>query len=272
MVRHRSEPLLLRRIIDMLNNQQTKKLSFICALKEMTAQEYIWSIVGEHLDNITVEDITEDMNKLFGNNEPTPTRNHSPNELFVIPPSSQKLYKKMELKRDKFYNPANGKCYIFDVYDMLLIQQHIKEGLTVSDVRELMKYFKTNNAQIYRVIYNIQENKQLNEYLDEFIAKMKKCTFTSSQGFILINGDTTGITLDELEELFYRLDNADNKQLCMHKLQKAHKDLADPLHIRLVCEHRNNPKLINLLREKEKKVEVVNNVEKRQNLLLNGGI
>lgn len=254
----------------MLNDQQTKKLSFICALKEMTAQEYIWSIVGEHLDNLTADDVAEDMKNLFGKKE-TQKRQALTDE-FINSPSSQKLYTDIAMVRDKFQTPHNGVQMIFDVYDFLLMRDYINDGLTVGDVKELQKYFKTQTPQIHRAIYNCKENKQLNDYLDEFVAKMKKCTFTSSQGFILINGDTTGITLDELEELFYRLDNADNKQLCMHKLQKAHMDLVDPLHIRLVCEHRNNPKLFNLLRENEKEVEVVNNVEKRQNLLLNGGI
>ena len=252
----------------MLSETQFRKLDLICTIRKMKPTDYLWEVLGKHLDNINIEDVISDIEDIFGQEKPTIVYNTIPQEEVIIPKSSRKLYTEMVLKRDVFYSKKSGKKFVFDIYEMILIKSYIK-GLTVAQFRELRTMLKTSNNQLYRTIYNLQNNSHLNEMIDGFMNNIQKCKFSVKDDTIYINGDSTNISKEEVKEMFYRLDNADDKQLCMLRIQQS--NVEDPLHIRLICEHRNNPHLKQLIKT-DKTVKAVNNREKRANLILNGGI
>jgi hypothetical protein len=255
-----------------LSTEADKKLNFICMIKGITIDEYVSSLLENHLQDIKLEDVMGDIENIFGvQKKDSRTYNQvttGKNELIILPESTKIPYKKIELHKDKFYT-TNNRPFKYNIYDMLLIQSYIEEGLTVEMFRELKKVLKTNNNQLYRAVYNLQENIPLQKLLEEFRNKMKQCTFSTKDGFICINGDLTTITPLEVQEMFHRLDNCDNKELCIYKIQKSGGN--DYLHVRLICEHRNNKQLTNLISIK-KEINVVNDREKRANILLNGGV
>ena len=247
------------------NTKQFEKLELVSRLKNKSVEEYITDIVIDHINNINVNDIIDDVKRIFREDD----TGYTPKEgEYVIPPSSRKLFVgKIVMKRDKLYTPKNGKRLVFDVYDMLLIRESISH-LTKEEHKQLQKTLNTSPQQLNHSIWNIMNNSQLNELLDSFVEKTHKCTFDFIDGKLHINGEETIFLRTDLQDITHRVTNCSFKEQCIHNIQKMY---PKKLHTRIVCENYDNPQLLKFLKE-VKPTKVINNREKRANMLLNGGI
>ena len=253
------------------DDEQSKRLKLICAIKDISMAQYINDVMAEHLDSMSASDLVEDIESLFKTDNADVKQNSISSEKgIMIPKSNQRPYKgTLILKRCKFYAMSKRLLELdCDVNTALYIKE-LGDSFTFQVFKQMADDLHLNHPVFYRFIYNLQ-NGEFDELIDTFKKKMKLLlTFGIQDGDVYCNKEKM-CDVQTAEVIIHQFANSSlKKEETIWRFVQKHPHM-DALHIRILCENFDNFRLTRLFEKKE--TPIVNNREKRENLIKNGGI
>ena len=255
-----------------LDDTQSKKLRLICAVENINADEYINNIISTHMDNIDAKAIVSGVEELFGKPTGSEKRIKKPrnrgDELITISKKFQREYKHLILSRCTILSKGTKvQKLMLDINDALLIKEHGE--YTFNEFKELSKQLNVTQPVLYRFMWNAQNGK-LDSLMDEFKSKMNQVYFSVQDKKLFCNSESVCELIDAEIIVSQFTNRKCGKEEKIWEIIRNYSHV-DELHLRILCENYQNKDLLRFFNQK-KEVEVVNNREKRANLLLNGGI
>lgn len=257
-----------------LDDNQSRKLHLVADIKDISIADYVNSIVAEHIDNVQVADIVAELETLFKSDEVVEKKakkNHDSNELFVVPKTFRKLYKgDISLKRCAIITHGKSKNIELKCDINTAMYLHEKGDLTYGEFKSICDTLKLRPNVLYRFVYNVQTH-TFDKIMGDFDNKIRKTNFSFGKmnGKVYCNKEKM-CDVQSLQVLIHQYANSSTpKEETIWRFIQSNPHM-DALHIRIICENFDNPSLTRFFTKKE--TPVVNNREKRQNLIMNGGI
>lgn len=257
-----------------LDDNQSRKLHLVADIKDISIADYVNSIVAEHIDNVQVADIVAELETLFKNNaeaEEKTTKNHDDNDLFVVPKTFRRPYKgDISLKRCHIITHGKNKEVSLKCDINTAMYLHEKSDLTYGEFKSICDTLKLHPNVLYRFVYNVQTH-TFDKLMGDFDNKIRKTSFTFGKMHDKVYCNKEKMCdVQSLQVLIHQYANSSTpKEETIWRFIQSNPHM-DALHIRIICENFDNPNLTRFFRKKE--TQVVNNREKRQNLIMNGGI
>lgn len=154
----------------------------------------------------------------------------------------------------------------FNLLDVLYIKENLprweKEGTSRPEICEEVGF---SEKQLMRVIYNVQIG-TFDEHLKEFEDSFTEHEFSNINDELYIDGEATGLTISKCNLIVYEYTNAADKYSCLKNLLHTYKEISSK-HLLIVTQYYDDNDFSKLLRDKKDKVQVINNPQKRREIL-----
>lgn len=198
----------------------------------------------------------------------------------ILPVTAKESYNNVELLPDgsiKHITNRNREIILkYDIYDILFIKSvSDKDTFTMGDFKELSNLREDwDRHSLFKLIYNIRENKQFHKIMETAIHKIKEERDFGVKGdLLLIDNNVTYIPVHQVEAWINSYANSNKtREEYIWRLQKRFPEINKDC-IAIILYNINNNELTKLWRKKDD-VEpfVENNPSKRKNLIQNGGL
>ena len=113
-----------------------------------------------------------------------------------------------------------------------------------------------------KIVWNIEEG-NFDELIDEY--NSRNYTYENIMNNLYIDGENTGLTIEKCNLIVDCIVNENNKQECVNRLIKNYSS-TKPKYIRIISEEYNNINLSKVLKKEVRKVDKVDNPQKRREL------
>ena len=261
-----------------LNDKQSQQLKLMSTIKDVSMNQYVETVLSEHFDNIKSSDIISELQNIFSTDDSETVEtvgkqsrhNNATSNEFIIPKSFHKPFANVVLSRCDFVNHGIRKKQKlrFNLNHALYIKEK-GSSFGYDDFTDMIDKFGSSQAVLYRFVWNVQQG-NFDGLIEQFYKPMDSVQFSKKNGNLYINDEKVSdiYSIRILTHQFVNKNGGKHEKVLELIRKNPH---LDKLHVRILCENIDNQKLMELL-QNNKKTEVVNNREKRQNLLMNGGI
>lgn len=253
-----------------LSEEQKTKLLLLTVVENISIEEYVTNIVVDYLNNVESKSIVSHVEELFGESKEKPKRKprNKKNALLTISKTFHKEYSTLILSRCTIISKGQKEQpLILDINDALMMKEHGQ--FTYDEFQVMETELNVSKPVLYRFLWNVQEG-NFDGLIDEFKEKMDKVFFSVQDKKLYCNSEQVCDLIDAEIIVSAFINNSALKERKIWETIRRYPHI-DELHIHILCENYENTDLLRFFNQK-KETKVVNNREKRQNMLMNGGI
>ena len=181
--------------------------------------------------------------------------------IFKLKKSYHKPYTDLVVGHGGVLYSSNNQKLIFTIQDVIMIKDRIYSN-KYNNLSDLKEGFDYSRQMFNRIVWNIEEG-----YFDELIEEYtsRNYTYENIMNTLYIDGENTGLTIDKCNLIVDCVVNENNKQECVNRLIRTYPS-TKPKYIRIISEEYNNVNLGKVLKKEVKKVDKVDNPQKRREL------
>lgn len=181
--------------------------------------------------------------------------------IFKLKKSYHKPYTDLVVGHGGVLYSSNNQKLSFTLQDVIMLRDKIYSNkyTNLSDLRE---GFDFSRQMFNKLVWNIEEG-----YFDDLIEEYnsRNYTYENIMNNLYIDGENTGLTIEKCNLIIDCIINENNKQECVNKLIKTYSE-TKPKYIRILSEEYANPNLSKVLRKEVRKIEKIDNPQKRREL------
>lgn len=177
----------------------------------------------------------------------------------VSPSLHQKFSNDLKLKNGGELYSGNKKLN-YTIQDVLLLQERIPDFNNYPTFNELKDGFDMSLNSLRILIWRIEEG-----YFDDVVQEYLSRRYTYENNFnrLFIDGENTGLNINKCVSIVEVIVNSPNKREVVNKLIKMYPTV-DSKYIRIIADNYSNPNLNKVLKREVKKVEKIDNPQKRR--------
>ena len=160
----------------------------------------------------------------------------------------------------ELYNKSWGRSLGYTIQDVLIIQERIPDFNRYPTFEDLSEGFDMSLNAIKTMVWRIEEG-----YFDDVIQEylLRNYTYENNFNRLFIDGENTGLSIDKCVSIVECIINNPNKTETVNKLIKMYPTI-NSKYIRIISDNYNNPNLSKILTRTTKKVEKIDNPQKRK--------
>ena len=219
---------------------------------------------------LTVTDVLKDLKKVENNKKKS--LKPKPDNSYIVNKGLQTEWENLELMEDgSIVNHGKRRNFKLPIgLNELLYFMEIEKDLTFQSATEIREKYNIKPGTFGKIIHNIRETDNFAPLINKYKNNLKKASFSLRKNILFINNLDTNIKMEDAKDWISIIANTNKKNSMIIKIQEGNPDVDKEI-IRFICDSYDNPKLINLLKNKPHKF-IENNPSKRKNLIANGGL
>ena len=197
----------------------------------------------------------------------------------VLPKTAKKLYKNVELlpTGELEYGSRNSRRKYklnYDIYDVLYVASVSgNKNFKMLDFKRLHEKNGWERHSLYKLIYNIRENNDLINIINEAQSVlMKPKSFSKENDVLYIDNVDTEIPVHLARDwcnVF--MNNNKSRDVYVWELQRKYTHLNKD-YVAIIIYNHSNDSLLDVLKKEKNTGFVENNPSRRKNLIMNGGM
>ena len=240
---------LKKRIPDFENYPNKVDLFEDMSIGEFGGMILVWRIEEGYFDKII-----EDYDKV---NEGVEENWH----IFKLKQSYHKPYTDLVVGHGGVLYSSNNQRLSFTIQDVINLRDKIYSN-KYTNLSDLKDGFDFSRQLFNKIVWNIEEG-NFDELIDEY--NSRNYTYENIMNNLYIDGENTGLTIEKCNLIVDCIVNENNKQECVNRLIKNYSS-TKPKYIRIISEEYNNINLSKVLKKEVRKVDKVDNPQKRREL------
>ena len=154
----------------------------------------------------------------------------------------------------------NGRTLKYTIQDVLLIKERIIDFNKYPTLESIYDFLDISNATGEILVWRIEEG-YFDDLIDEYLSR--NYTYENNFNRLFIDGKNTGLSIDKCISIIECVINAPDKNEVVNNLLKLYPTI-DSKYIRIVTDNYNNPNLSKILKKETKKIEKIDNPQKRR--------
>ena len=244
--------LLKERIPDFENYPSNSSLLGDLNIGEYGGSILIWRIEEGYYDEL----IKKYDNGIGVNNDVVDEKNY---HIFKLGKSYHTPFDNLQVGHGGELYSRNNQRLSFTIFDVIELKNRIYSN-KYKVIKELYDGFDMSRQLCNKIIWNIEEG-NFDELIEEY--STRNYTYENKINRLYIDGEDTGLTIDNCNFIIECLINENNKQKALNRLIKNY-PATKPKYIRILGEEYNNINLNKVLKKEVPKVEKQNNPQKRR--------
>ena len=154
----------------------------------------------------------------------------------------------------------NNRKLKYTIPDILLIKERIVDFKTYPNSKDIYEYLDITIPTGEMLIWRIEEG-YFDDLIEEYLSRNH--TYENRYGKIYIDNEDTGLKISQGNIIVDCIINDPNKEDVINRLIKSYPQVESKF-IRIIGEEYANPNLNKILKQKVKKIEKINNPQKRR--------
>lgn len=181
--------------------------------------------------------------------------------IFKLKKSYHRPYTDLVVGHGGVLYTSNNQKLTFTIQDVINIRDKIYSN-KYTNLSDLKEGFDFSRQMFNKIVWNIEEG-----YFDDLIEEYtsRNYTYENIMNNLYIDGENTGLTIEKCNLIVDCIINENNKQECVNRLIKNY-STTKPKYIRIISEEYNNTNLSKVLKKEVRKVDKVDNPQKRREL------
>lgn len=163
----------------------------------------------------------------------------------------------------ELYN-SNNRRLSYTIQDIIDLKKRIYSGKynTVGDIYDRVHNNIPSKQLCLKLIWNIEEG-NFDKLIEEYTSR--KYTYENKQNILYVDGENTGLTIEKCNLIVDCVINDPDRSACVNRLIRNY-STTKPKFIRILAEEYNNVNLSRVLEKEVKKVERIDNPQKRREM------
>ena len=264
-IKGRTMPYTIKNVIDLKNtlksyHEDGYKISKIMSLyPNITNLNTMYRLVWNIEEGVFDDTIEEYLNTLKSSSSKNVNENNT--HFRSVTNSMKKPINKKLIKMDEGGELSiNGRTLKYTIQDVLIIKQRIIDFNNYPTIESLFDYLDITNPTGEALVWRIEEG-YFDDLIDEYLSR--NYTYENNFNRLFIDGKNTGLSIDKCISIIECIINAPNKTKVVNNLIKMYPTI-ESKYIRMLADEYNNPNLSKVLKKEVKKVEKIDNPQKRR--------
>lgn len=181
-----------------------------------------------------------------------------------IPPSLRSRLKGnfIIVNGGELLNQTTGRKTKYTIQDIIEIQKMIPDFKKYPTIEDMDECLDISIQSLKTLIWRIEEG-YFDELINEYLSR--KYTYENDVNRLFIDNKNTGLTIDNCISIIECIMNSSDKREVVNNLIRMYPNV-DSKYIRIIADEYNNPNLNRILKKEVKKIEKIDNPQKRREL------
>lgn len=181
-----------------------------------------------------------------------------------IPPSLRSRLKGnfIIVNGGELLNQTTGRKTKYTIQDIIEIQKMIPDFKKYPTIEDMDECLDMSIQSLKTLIWRIEEG-YFDELINEYLSR--KYTYENDVNRLFIDNKNTGLTIDNCISIIECIMNSSDKREVVNNLIRMYPNV-DSKYIRIIADEYNNPNLNRILKKEVKKIEKIDNPQKRREL------